>query len=207
MRIGIFGGSFNPPHKTHYDIAQNILNKGLVDKVIFVPTGDRYNKEDLIPNKYRYEMLKIITKDKENIFVSNYEQNKELVYAYQTLDYFQSLYPSDDIYLICGSDNLENFTTWKNYKYILENYKLLVTKRGPFSFPKELKEYEKNIMLIEQNYKYNISSTIIRKELLEEEDSEILRRHLDKNVLEYIRKKHLYERKNIPIRRGILKTL
>ncbi len=197
MRIGIFGGSFNPPHKAHYQIAKNIVNGGYVDNVIFVPTGDRYDKNDLVPNKHRYKMLQIMTEDEENISVSNFEQNKELVYAYQTLDHFQSLYPSDDIYLICGSDNLENFTTWREYRYILENYPLIVIKREPFFFPEELKEYEKKITLVTPNYNYNISSTIIRKELLKKDDSKIVKRHLDENILKYIREKQLYERKTI----------
>ena len=138
-----------------------------------------------------------MTEDEENISVSNFEQNKELVYAYQTLDHFQSLYPSDDIYLICGSDNLENFTTWREYRYILENYPLIVIKREPFFFTEELKEYEKKITLVTPNYNYNISSTIIRKELLKKDDSKILKRHLDENILKYIREKQLYERKTI----------
>lgn len=69
MKIGIFGGSFNPPHKAHFQIAKEILNQGLVDRIIFVPTGNRYNKKDLIPNKYRYEMLKMMTR-KEKISLS-----------------------------------------------------------------------------------------------------------------------------------------
>lgn len=205
MRIGIFGGSFNPPHKAHFQIAKEILNQGIVDKIQFVPTGDRYNKDELIPNKYRYEMLKIMIKKEKNISVSNFEQKHQLVFAYQTLDHFQSLFPSDDLYLICGSDNLANFTTWKKYQYILKNYKLIVNKREPFFFPERLKEYEKKITFTDSSYP--ISSSILREKLFKRDDSEILRRHLDKNILKYIREKHLYERKKIPIRRGILKTL
>lgn len=205
MEIGIFGGSFNPPHKAHFQIAKEILNQGILDKILFVPTGDRYNKEDLIPNKYRYEMLKMIAKREKNISVSNFEQKHQLVFAYQTLDHFQSLFPLDDIYLICGSDNWANFTTWKKYQYILKNYKLIVNKRRPFFFPEELREYEKKITFTDFNYA--ISSTILREELSRRDDSEILRRHLDKNILKYIRERHLYERKKIQIRRGILKTL
>lgn len=205
MRIGIFGGSFNPPHKAHCQIAKDIINQGYVDRVIFVPTGDRYNKDDLIAYKYRYEMLKIMTNKKKNFSVSNFEQKNRKVYAYETLGHFQSLYPSDDIYLICGSDNLAIFATWKKYKYILEKYQLLIPKREPFFFPEELKGYEKKITLINSNYA--ISSTILREELSSRYDSGILRRQLDKNVLKYIREKHIYERKNLQIRRGILKTL
>jgi len=205
MRIGIFGGSFNPPHKAHFQIAKDIINRGFVDRIAFVPTGDRYNKDELIPNKFRYEMLKIMTKKENNLSVSNFEQKHQLVFAYQTLDYFRLLFPSDDIYLICGSDNFAKFTTWKKYQYILDNYKLIVNKRGLFIFPKKLREYEKKITFTDFNYP--ISSTILREELSRRDDSEIIRRHLDKKVLKYIREKHLYEKNKLSIRRGILKTL
>ena len=45
MKIGIFGGSFNPPHNMHENIALNLIANGYVDKVIYVPTGDNYNKK------------------------------------------------------------------------------------------------------------------------------------------------------------------
>jgi len=195
MKIGIFGGSFNPPHKAHLQIVKDIINQRYVDKVIFVPTGDKYKKDDLIPNKHRYEMLKIITQDEKYISVSNFEQHNQSIYIYQTLDYFKSLFSFDDIYLICRSDNLDTFSTWKRYEYILENYHLIVTKRGATSIPKELEKYKDRITLVDANY--NISSTIIRNKLLNEDNREILRRHLDRNVLEYIRKENLYGRKNI----------
>ena len=44
MKIGIFGGCFNPPHIMHYTVANTILEKSYLDKVIFVPTGDNYDK-------------------------------------------------------------------------------------------------------------------------------------------------------------------
>ena len=46
MRIGIFGGSFNPPHKKHKNIAIELIQKNYIDKIIYVPTGNKYNKKD-----------------------------------------------------------------------------------------------------------------------------------------------------------------
>lgn len=48
MKIGIFGGSFNPPHNMHQNIALNLIKLALLDRVIFVPTGDRYGKKELV---------------------------------------------------------------------------------------------------------------------------------------------------------------
>ncbi len=51
MKIGIFGGCFNPPHNMHKDIGLNLIKKKYLDRVIYVPTGDQYQKEELIPAK------------------------------------------------------------------------------------------------------------------------------------------------------------
>ena len=93
MKIGIFGGSFNPVHKMHENIAKELIKKGIVDKVIFVPTGSKYKqKNNLLEDKHRYEMLKLIASKYENIEVSDYELKDELVYTYQTLIHFKDEY-------------------------------------------------------------------------------------------------------------------
>ena len=128
MRIGVFGGSFNPPHKMHESIASQLIKKGLLDKVIFVPTSNFYPKAGLINDEERLEMLKLMIKDKKEYIVSDYEFGK-LTYTYQTLEYFKNEYPNDQIYFICGSDNLEQLDTWREYQKILGDYKLIVIPR------------------------------------------------------------------------------
>ena len=128
MRIGIFGGSFNPPHKMHESIAKQLIEKKIIDKVIYVPTSNFYPKAGLISDEDRYEMLCLMTKNKEQYAVSKYEFGR-LTYTYQTLEYFQKENKDDEIYFICGSDNLEYIDTWKEYQKILSNYKLIVIPR------------------------------------------------------------------------------
>lgn len=76
MKIGIFGGSFNPPHKMHESIAKELLKKNIVDKIIFVPTSNYYKKEGLISDKNRVDMLLILKRKYKNIEVSKYELNR-----------------------------------------------------------------------------------------------------------------------------------
>ncbi len=183
MKIGIFGGSFNPPHQMHKDIAINLINKGYLDQVIYVPTGNCYQKEGLIDSQYRYEMLKIMTSDNPNLLVSDVEMQSSLMYTYETLDYFRELFPNDSIYFICGSDNLDQITTWKNYQYILNNYQLLVIKRNCYQINSRFKNVvEANIPMS------NISSTLVRNTLKNNED----KKYLDSKVREYIKNKSLY---------------
>ena len=130
MRVGIFGGTFNPPHKMHLNIALILIKNNYVDKVIFVPTGNKYDRKDLNNELDRFNMVNLMIKDYDNLEVSDYELGNKRRYTYETLNYFKSLYKNDEIYFICGIDNLKEITTWKNYEYILNNFKILVIKRN-----------------------------------------------------------------------------
>ncbi len=192
MKIGIFGGSFNPPHEIHKEIATYLVNNNYLDKVIFVPTGNNYNKPHLASEQDRYNMLKLMIDNLSYLEVSNYEFGK-LTHTYETLDYFKSIYKNDEIYFICGSDNLKEIKTWKRYKYILTNYKLIVIKRNDEFLNDtllELNEYKDNIIVI-SDIKSNLSSTVIR-DTVKMKKFELLKDNIDSKVLEYI-KNNLYD--------------
>ena len=185
MRIGIYGGSFNPPHLGHRDLALKLLFKNCIDKVIYVPVGDSYLKKDLIAFAYRFQMLKILFINNNNIDVSDYEAGGNLVYTYQTLDYFKERYKNDEIYFICGSDNLKNLNYWKNYEYIIKNYRLLVVLRDKDIFENILND---NIIITDLMVT-NISSTLIRNKLKQGEGCSD---YLDESVYNYIKENNLY---------------
>ena len=193
MKIGVFGGSFNPPHKMHLNIGLDLVNKQYVDKVIYVPTGSKYKyKNNLLPDKNRLEMLNILTKNQEYLGVNDYELKDEVVYTCETLAYFKELYPNDQIYFICGADNLSYIDKWKNGEEILNNYKIIVMKRKGEDIEKLLKkfeDYQENIVVADVEQQ-DISSTDIRERL---KNKEFVLDVLDKNVYEYIRKNKLYE--------------
>ena len=92
MKIGIFGGSFNPPHKMHKKIAKILIKKGYVDKIIFVPTGLKYEyKTNLVSNEKRVEMLSLMIGKERNMSISEYELQPNPVYTYETLKHFKKL--------------------------------------------------------------------------------------------------------------------
>lgn len=189
MKIGIFGGSFNPPHVMHKNLALYLIKNKYLDKVIYVPTGNKYVKKDLIDVKYRLEMLKLMVEDINGLEVSAYEREKALIYTYQTLDYFKKLYPNDEIYFVCGSDNLKEIKSWKNYKYILDNYKLLVVKRSNDDIEKMVGNLKsKNVIAVNILCNIPISSSIIRKNIQLNQNFE----GVDLKIKKYIEKKNLY---------------
>ncbi len=194
MKIGIFGGSFNPPHKMHKKIAIELIKKHYVDKVIFVPTGSKYKyKNNLLSDKVRLEMLELMCRDNNNLEVSDYELKEHVVYTYETLNYFRNKYKDDEIYFICGTDNLSYIDKWKKGEDILSNNKLLVIKRNADDINtllEKYKDYKDNIIVteIEEN---EISSTKIREMIYNNKRAED---YLDESVYSYIRENNLYRR-------------
>lgn len=191
MKIGIFGGSFNPPHNMHQNIALNLIKFKFLDKVIFVPTGDRYGKKELVDVKHRFNMLKILCDKYSNLELSDFEIKQKLVYTYQTLDYFKNLNIDAEIYFIVGADNLAELKKWRNYDYLISKYKFLVIKREGEIIEELLKEHNYNSNIIVTDIAMNsISSTKIRKML--KENDEVVKNYIDEDVLKHIKQNKLY---------------
>lgn len=190
MRVGIYGGSFNPIHNKHVMVINELLDKYL-DKIIIVPAGDKYSKRGLIETSHRINMIELAVKPDRRKIIDNYECGNERKYTYETLRHMKKLYPDEEVYFVLGLDNLDEFDTWKEYEYMLENYKFLVIKRDGYDFDKVIKKYEKykdNIILTDLQSD-NISSTYIRKNIHNEEKIQGI---IDKEVYEYIKKNELY---------------
>ena len=190
MKIGIFGGSFNPPHNMHKDIVLELLKQDYLDKIICIPTGDNYAKSCLLPIKDRIEMLKLMFKGNEKVNISAIELDGSL-YTWDTMNFYQKKYPDDELFFICGMDNLAELSTWHRYEDILKKFKLVVIKRDTDEDDAEaaLELYEKYKDRIEvANVKARkISSTFVRNEILKEGVTEELKNSLDSEVIEYIK--------------------
>ena len=185
MKIGIFGGTFNPPHKMHLRIALSLIEKNYVDKVIFVPTGNKYDRKDLNNEIDRLNMVDIMIKNYKNLESSDFELGKKRVYTYQTLNHFKETYKNDEIYFICGADNINDFKTWKNYQYILDNFKVLVIARNN----EKVGINHPNIIFTDV-ITDDLSSTFIRKNIKTIKNIANL---IDENVLDYIKERKFYE--------------
>lgn len=192
MRIGVFGGSFNPIHKYHEQIGHYLIKNNYLDKIIFVPTGDRYHYKNIsVPDDIRLKMINLVT-DKYNYFeVDDFELKDKEVFTYETLDYISTQYPNDDIYFICGTDNLTYVDKWQRGTYLLENYKFMCLRRDTNPLDEILtrfKDYLDNIIVIDMESS-TLSSTFIRENI----DSESIKEYLDEDVYEFIRQHNLYK--------------
>ena len=179
----------------HKKIAKFLIKKGYVDKVIFVPTGMKYQyKTNLISNEKRVEMLSLMIEKERKMSISKYELQPNPVYTYETLKYFKKIYSNEDIFFICGADNLSYIDKWKNGESILKDYNLLVIKRESDEINQLLEKYEKykSNIVVAPLKKHSISSTRIR-DYLKQNNYLKARHYLPRKVYRYIRSNHLYE--------------
>lgn len=192
MKIGVFGGSFNPPHLGHKQIVESLLSTKLVDKVIIVPVGNDYQKKDLVDASYRYQMLRMMFEGNNQVEVSRYEIDRKHSYTYETLAYLIEVYPNDELYFILGKDNMFELETWKNSELLKRTYSFLVIDRRVSSIKNSASIPSNMLNRIDANIKIkDISSTRIRKQLKTEKDK--AQNDLDKKVYQYILKHGLYK--------------
>ncbi|MDD3431685.1 MAG: nicotinate (nicotinamide) nucleotide adenylyltransferase [Bacteroidales bacterium] len=132
-RIGIFGGTFDPIHYGHISVAEHALRQAGLDELWFVvsPHNPLKNEEGIKEAGQRLlEARKALT-DFPEFKVSDIEFDlPRPSYMAQTLRTLQNKYPNDNFVLIIGGDNLEVFEQWKDYRFLLANYDILVYPRS-----------------------------------------------------------------------------
>lgn len=131
-KIAIFGGTFDPIHNGHLYIAYEALYKLNLDEIIFMPSGipPHKTKRKLASSFFRYEMVRMATKNEKRFTVSDYEINKKNIsYTFETLEYFANKYPNASLYFITGADGLMDIENWKNVKGIFKLCNLVVFSR------------------------------------------------------------------------------
>ena len=129
-RIGLLGGTFNPIHFGHIEIAKAALNRLKLDKLIFIPAGNPWQKEDFISFDHRLKMLKLALKDLEKIEISEIEKDEiNPSYTYQTLEQLNSIYPGSEFIFLIGSDAIKSFGTWKKPELIQTLARIYVVPR------------------------------------------------------------------------------
>ena len=167
-KIGVLGGSFNPVHNEHVNIAINAVKELGLDKLIIMPTFIPPHKNSVLaPSCDRLSMLERAFSGIDKIEISDYEIKKGgTSYTYLTLTHLKSLYDAQ-LYFIFGEDLLEGFNTWRHPEKITELANIAVFSRENYSvdFEKSQKEfidsYGKPFIKLDYVGK-SVSSTAIR---------------------------------------------
>ena len=132
-KTGIIGGTFNPIHLGHLILAENAYDKLGLEKVVFMPTGKSYLKDQsvILPSNERLMLIDEAIKDNAHFVSSDHEIKKTgNTYTAETLKELNDLYPDDELYFIIGEDSIYNIETWYKPQMIFDNCVLVVAPRG-----------------------------------------------------------------------------
>lgn len=206
-RIGIFGGSFNPPTTAHKELADFIYHELDLDHLLWMvaPHNPEKDPASLAEFNHRYQMVDLYLKDRPMMQPSDIEQRNQSSWTIDTVRLLRAQHPDDALFFIIGTDNWLNFHLWgRDFEEILlKNVSLVIMERPGYdaaihaessrifadnrvSNPAELKPF--GSWCIVSNPSFDVAATNIRKALKKGEKPQ----HLDAEIHEYIKKHGLY---------------
>lgn len=160
-KIGIFGGSFDPPHNAHVDIAKLVTEQIPLDLLFFVPSyrSPLQVKPPLASAQHRLAMINMIAENNPNWEVLTFEvDQKRPVTSYETTKYLIGLEPQARYYLIIGGDQAANLGQWYKWENLTELVQVVCVSRDNTSPPPQINEKLLNITFASQ-----LSSSYIRE--------------------------------------------
>ena len=196
MRIGIFGGSFNPPHNGHLHLAESVHAALQLDEVWLIPAKQPPHKSAsaYAPAEDRLAMCRLAAENYPWMRAEDYELRQDAVsYTYYTVTHFAEEYPDAKFYLLIGGDMLRTFTQWYRWKDILQYTALAAIAREEQEYA-ELAECAENLRQYGEIHLLNvetfpISSTKIRENVQKRQNNSC---YLPEKIVQYMKQRNLY---------------
>lgn len=131
MKIGVYGGVFDPPHRGHQALAQAAVTEASLDRLYVVPTNHPPHKRTPATAFAHRVAMVLLAFPRENpfFFVSELEAEDRVHYSCDTLAEFARAHPGDELYFLIGSDSLQQLPSWRNWRSIPHLARLLVARR------------------------------------------------------------------------------
>ncbi|MBR3860126.1 MAG: nicotinate-nucleotide adenylyltransferase [Bacteroidaceae bacterium] len=197
MRIGIFGGSFNPIHLGHTALAAYICEQGLVDEVWLMVSPQNPLKQDLtlLDEEERLAMARLAVAPYPMLRACNFEFTlPRPSYTYHTLQALRTAYPEHEFSLIIGEDNWQCFHRWYRGDDIVRETPIIVYPRSSENSEhsestKELSTFNFQLSILEDPPLLPYSSTEIRHRIATGQDASHM---LHPDIAKYITEKHHY---------------
>jgi len=203
-KIGIFGGSFDPVHLGHIEIAKLVKSSLALDRVIFIPAKQNPLKKNnpLASEEDRLQMLSLALKDFPEFAISDVElkQKEDVNFTVKTLKEIRWALGDNtaELFFILGADQITNLHLWKDYKELFSLVTLVVLGRLEITAadftqinPELSKEEVSSLTLNFIKYENPVSSTEIR-ELIKESNFDKAQQYLPKGVLSLIGERKIY---------------
>ncbi len=197
MRIGVFGGAFNPVHNGHVKLAESFLERLSLDKLLIIPTAVPPHKTaaGLANEKNRLDMLSLAFKNIEKAEISDLEFKRSgKSYTFDTIAEIRNIYRYDELFLIIGEDQFLSFDKWYRYRDLLSQTVLCTAARTE-NKRQEIERFAAVLLNGKSNYYLAdfapviVSSSEIREKLKKGQDVSAL---LPEQVYSYIKENRLY---------------
>jgi nicotinate-nucleotide adenylyltransferase len=192
MRIGLFGGTFDPPHLAHLAVAEAARSYVNLARLIWIPAGIPPHRieQPIASPAHRLAMTELSVRDNSAFSVSEIEIEREgRSFTYETAAEASGRYPDDELFLVVGGDSLRNFHTWRKPEEILAKVRLIAFARDR----SEVDDVEPTVLdatiVIPGTPLLGISSSKIRKLLAA---GRSIRYLVTEPVAEYIEEHNLY---------------
>ncbi|WP_406237161.1 nicotinate-nucleotide adenylyltransferase [Nocardia sp. NBC_01009] len=196
-KLGVMGGTFDPIHHGHLVAASEVANRFDLDEVIFVPTGQPWQKADkqVSPAEDRYLMTVIATASNPRFSVSRADIDRgKVTYTVDTLREMRSKHPDAQLYFITGADALSNILTWQDWSELFELAKFVGVSRPGYELnadhlAEHLRDLPVDAVTMIEIPALAISSSECRRRAAENRPVWYL---VPDGVVQYISKRHLY---------------
>ena len=185
-KVGLLGGTFNPPHIGHCIIANEVLHALNLDEVRLMPNAIAPHKKVLTgaTNEQRIEMLKLAVSDVEKLRVEPFEVERGgISYSFETMRLLCEREPEVEFYFIIGGDSIDTLHTWYEIDELVKLVQFVGVNRPGFQ------SRSKYDVLMVEIPEINISSSLLRERLAANESVHFL---LPSKVESFIRKEGLY---------------
>lgn len=187
MKIGILGGTFDPPHNAHIELALFCKKKFNLDKIMFLPLGDAPHKKDVTKKEIRLKMLESAICEQKDFFISLKEIKREgKTYTFDTLSMLDK---DNEYFYLIGGDTLKTLHTWYRAHDVFKMTKFIMVERPGVETKKTIAEENGAFVLRAQYIAQDISSTKIREMIKNKQDVSTL---IPPKTLEVITKNGLY---------------
>ncbi|MBI3359419.1 MAG: nicotinate-nucleotide adenylyltransferase [Nitrospirae bacterium] len=188
MRIGLLGGTFNPIHNGHLQIAEKVLSQLKLDRVFFIPTGKSPHKQgqDTASECHRRNMISLALTGHPHFVLCDIEiKSADVSYTVDTISALKQKNPEDTFFFIIGTDAFSKLSEWKEPERLLSLCHFVVVPRAgaPFSKKSEIGLTFLQIPLV------RVSGSQIRARIKEKKSVNAL---LPQTVLSYIMKRGIY---------------
>lgn len=195
MKIGLFGGSFDPVHRGHIEPVRQARAALGLERVIYLPTARPPHKgERHAPPLARYAMVELALLGEEGLYASPFEMRDAVCYTVDTVEHFRRELPAAELVLLIGADSWASFTSWRSWPRLLDLAELAVLTRAGWESgemaPRLAEERARGRLHFVANEPWPTSSRELRDRL--RQGRELSPDDVPPLVIDYVRKYGLY---------------